>query len=144
MFYLVQTMGLLASQVRFCSNRAGGLIRRAFRQVRCAMRTTRRLDWDGHRARATFLRDRFCVRRTLEPIDPADEEENCPCNDEKIDRERDEIAVIPSNCAYFRRVRRCVKGCAAVLRRAQHNKFIREIEPATEQADWRHDKVLNQ
>jgi hypothetical protein len=68
------------------------------------MRTACRLDWDLHCAGRAFFLVGFFFGGLPEPVDCADQQKNCASYDEKVDHERDEVPVIPSDRSGFRRV----------------------------------------
>ena len=73
------------------------------------MRTAARLYRDRHRTSGALLCHRFGVFGLLQAIHRPDKEENCTRDNQKIDDQRDKIAVIPGNSSRFGRVRRRVK-----------------------------------
>jgi hypothetical protein len=114
------------------------------RELTRAMRTTARLNGNLHRAcRAIFHVGYFCSRFS-ELIDCPDQKKNGGRDNEKIDQERNEVAVIPRDRSGFGGVRGSIECRRAVFGRPKNDKFIGEIESAGEETDWRHDDVFNQ
>src|SRR5205085_2578522 len=115
-----------------------------FRQLTGAMGTALCLHRNACRARRTFLAVGFFVRRMLDLVDHSHQQKNCACNDEKINQQRNEVAIIPCDCSGFCCICRSMKCDGSVLSRPENHKFVGEIESASEQADWWHDDVFDQ
>src|SRR5207245_9690403 len=120
------------------------LARGNLREVTRAMRTTRRLNGNLHGARRTIFRFWFFFGWMSELIDCSNQKKNCACNNEKVDQQRNEVAVIPSDRSGFRGVCWSIECRRPVFRRSQNHKFVGEIESASEEADRRHDHVFYQ
>src|SRR2546423_4094938 len=109
------------------------------------MRTARRFDRDRHRAGGAIFRDwRLAWFRRLHPVERADHQENCERDDEEVDDKRDEVAVVPGHCAGFHRIRDVREGISAILTGFEDDELIREIKPAGERADRRHNDVFDE
>src|SRR4030095_9671789 len=102
------------------------------------MWTTRRLDWDLHRTGGTFFLVGFFFDGLPEFVDCADEQKNGARYDEKVDHERDEVPIIPSDRSGFQRISRRVKRGRAVFGRSQDDELVREIQSTGEETDRRH------
>ena len=108
------------------------------------MWTTLCLDRDIHRAgRAFFLVGSF-FGRLPEFVDCADEQKNGAGYDEEVDRERDEVPIVPGDRSGFQRISGRVERGRAVFRRSQDDELGREIESAGEETYRRHDHVFDQ
>ena len=73
------------------------------------MWTAARLYRDPHRTIGAVFCHRFGVFGLFQAIHCPDKEENCACNNQKINDERNKIAVVQRNRACLGRVRRRVK-----------------------------------
>jgi hypothetical protein len=76
-------------------------LRRCLCQLARAMWATRRLDGNSHRTRRAFLGDGFFCGWLPEFIDCTNEQKNRARNDEEIDGQCNEVAVIPSDRSRF-------------------------------------------
>ena len=67
------------------------------------MRTTRGLYRNGHRARRAIFHHRLGLgTRPFHFVDAFDEKKNAKCNDQEIDRDRNEIPVREHRTKFFR------------------------------------------
>ena len=100
------------------------LTRDSLRELARAMRTACRRDRDLHRTgRAIFL-VRFFFGGLPEPIDRANEQENGTGHDEKVNHQRDEVAVIPSDRSGFRGVSWRMECRRSIFGGSQNNKLV--------------------
>ncbi len=84
------------------------------------------------------------MSRPLHFVDSANDKKNAKRDNKKIDHQRDEVPVVPRDRAGFERVRRRVEHGRAIFRGLEHDELVREIEPARQQTDRRHDNVFDQ
>ncbi len=66
------------------------------------MRTTLRLDRNRHRARGAIFRYRWSGLWVLEFVDSLNEQKNTERDDDKIDRDTDEISVGENRSQFLR------------------------------------------
>jgi hypothetical protein len=97
-----------------------------FRKLRRAMGTTRCFDRDRHRARRTLL---CLLYRLPEFVDCADEQKNRTCHNEEIDRDCDEVAIIPSYRPGFGCVSGGIERSRAVFGRSQDDELVEKSSP---------------
>src|SRR5213080_2815424 len=100
------------------------LTRDSLRELARAMGTTSGLNGDLHRARRTIFRVGFFFGWTSEVIDRSNQKKNCGGNDDKIDQQRNEVAVIPGDRSDFRGVCGSIECRRAVFGRPQNDKFV--------------------
>src|SRR5437667_7151606 len=105
------------------------------------MRTMTCICRDLHRACRAFIVFRGGLS---EFVDCADHQKNCARDNEKINHQRDEVAVIPGDRSGFRCVSGSIECRRAIFGRSQNDKLIREIESTREKTDRRHDHVFDQ
>ena len=87
----------------FWSRLRASLERRLPGEFSRAMRTTRRLDWDRHRAGQTIFHDgRRSRRGPLHFVDSLYQQKDTERDDEKINRNRNKIAVGEDWPQFFR------------------------------------------
>src|SRR5215831_2369590 len=103
---------------------ATSLTRGSLRELARAMRTTRRFNRDLHRARRAVFRVGWFFGWMSQLIDRSDEKKNCACDNEKINQERNEVAVIPCDCSGLHCVCRSVERHRAILSGSQNDKFV--------------------
>ena len=108
------------------------------------MWTTLCLDWDIHRAGRAFFLVGFFFGGLPEFVDCADEQKNCTGYDEKVDHERDEVPIIPSDSSGFHGVSGCVERGRAVSGGSQYDELVREIQATGEETNGRHDYIFDQ
>ena len=106
----------------------GQLGRRLRGKLGRAVRAALRLNRNRHCTRRTILCHRLSVLRLLQPIYRADQQKNRAGNNQKVDKQRNEIAVVPRYRAGLGRVSRCMEIDASVFRRPQDHKLVRKIE----------------
>src|SRR5439155_1356357 len=105
---------------------ATGLLRGRFRELACAIGATLRLERDLHRAnRAVFLVRLFFGRLWFpKSIDHPDQKKNCARDNQKINHERDEVAVIPSDRSGFDSISWGIEYRRAVFGRSQDDELV--------------------
>src|SRR5205085_3814428 len=87
--------------------------------------TARRLKRDLHPTlRAIFFVGFFFLSRLRELVDRANKQEDCARHNEKINQERNEVAVIPSNRSSLRGVSGSVERRRAVFGRSQNDELV--------------------
>src|SRR5437588_13076877 len=94
------------------------------RELARAMRTTRRLNGNLHRARRTIFCVGFFFSWMSEFIDCPDQKKNCGRDNKKVNQERDEVAVIPSDRPRLRGVCRSMECGGAVLCGSQNDELV--------------------
>src|SRR5438270_4697372 len=119
-------------------------LRRWLCQLARAMWTTRRLDRNRRGTGRTFLGDRLFCGWLPEFINCTNEQKNRARNNEEIDSQSNEVAVIPSDRSGFGGISGRVEHRRAIFGRSQNDKFVRKIQSAGQQADWRHDYIFDE
>src|SRR6267378_1724063 len=119
-------------------------LRRCLCQLARAMWATRRLDGNSCGTGRAFLGDRFFCGWLPEFINCTNEQKNRACNNEEIDGQGNEVAVIPGNRSGFRGVGGRVEHRRAIFGRSQNEQLVGKIQSASHQADWWHDYVFDQ
>src|SRR6266508_6619031 len=97
---------------------------RRFRELAGAMRTTGRLNRDLHRARRTILGVDWFFGWMSKLIDDADDKKYRGRNNQEVDHESDEIAVVPGDRSGFRRISGSIECSRAVFGRPQNEKLV--------------------
>src|SRR4029453_1258713 len=108
------------------------------------MWTTLCLDRDIHPAGRAFFLVGFFFGGLPQFVDCADEQKNRASYDKKVDHERDEVPIIPSDRSGFQRISGRVECGRAVFGGSQNDELVREIESAGEETNRRHDYVFHQ
>src|SRR4029077_18045110 len=101
---------------------------RRLRELARAVGTTRRLDRNLHRARRTVFGVGCLLWRTSELIDGPDNEKYCNGDNEKVNHEGNEVAVVPGDRSGLRGVSGSIECSRAVFGCAQYEKLIRKIQ----------------
>src|SRR5438477_7029128 len=99
-------------------------MRGRLRDLARAIRTTRRLNRDLHRARGTIFRFDWFFGRMSKLIDDPDDKKYRHRNDQKVNDESDEVAVIPGDRSGFRRISGSIECGRAVFRGPQNEKLV--------------------
>ena len=108
------------------------------------MWTTLCLARDIHRAGRAFFLVGFFFGGLPEFVDCADEQKNCTGYDEKVDHERNEVPVVPSDRSGFQCISGRVERGRAVSGGSQDDELVREIESAGEETNRRHENIFDQ
>src|SRR6516225_616754 len=95
-----------------------------FRELGRAMRTTRRLDRNLHRARGTIFRVDGFFGWMSKLIDNADNKKYRDRNDQEVDHEGNEVAVVPSDCSSFRRIGGSIESDRSVFGGPQKEELV--------------------
>ena len=90
-------------------------MRRRFRKLACAMWTTRRLNRNLHRTRRTILGVDWFFNWLSKLIDHPDDKKYRDRNDQEIDHESNEVAVVPGDRSGFRRINGSIESGRAVF-----------------------------
>jgi len=120
------------------------LTRPGWREFSRAMGTTRRLDGNLHRACRTVFSVGCLLGRMSHLVDDPDDEKYCERDNQKVDHERNEVAVVPGDCSGFRGIRGSIECGRTVFGRSQNEKLVRKIQSAGQQANRRHDHIFHQ
>jgi len=119
-------------------------LRRCLCQLTRAMWATRRLDGNRGGTGRAFLCDRFFCAWLPKFINCTNEQKDRARNNEEIDGQGNEVAVIPSNRSGFGGVGGRVEHRRAIFGRSQNEKLVGKIQSAAQQTDWRHDYIFDQ
>ena len=99
-------------------------MRRRFRKLAGAMRTTCRLNRNLHRARWTIFRVDWFFGWMSKLIDDPDDKKYRDRNNAEVDDESDEVAVVPRDRSAFRRISGCIESGRAVFGGPQNEKLV--------------------
>src|SRR6266436_1540687 len=94
------------------------------RELARAMRTTRRLNGNLHRARRTIFCVGFFFSWMSEFIDCPDQKKNRACDNEKINQKRNEVAIVPCDRSGLGGVCRSMECGGAVLCGSQNDELV--------------------
>jgi len=119
-------------------------LRHCLRQLARAMWATRRLDGNSRGTGWAFLGDRLFCSWLPEFINRTNEQKNRARNNEEIDGQSNEVAVIPSDRSGFGGISGRVEHRRAIFGRSQNDKLVGKIQSAGQQANWRHDYIFDQ
>ena len=100
------------------------LTRGSLRELARAMGTTRRLNRNLHCACRTIFGIGGLLGWMSELIDNPNDEKYCNRDDQKVDHERNEVAVIPRDRSGFRGVSGSIECGRAIAGRSQNGKFV--------------------
>src|SRR5438270_12077381 len=100
-----------------------------------AMRAAGRFDRNRHGACRTILCHRWRRwMRPLQPVESSHQKKDRESNNDKVDRERDEVSIVPSDRPGLYGVRRCGEKPSTGWM-FENQEFVRKIEPTCDQSD---------